>query len=254
MSDRHKLTHTTPAFLERLRSRMPARVLADRAGAGYRTATQLELRSAHAAARDAVRTEFDLDKIFNPGFISSFNLFEVSTLAANKDDYLLRPDHGRRCREDAVRTIQARCTPGADLQIVIGDGLSVTAVARQVPQLLPLLFDRTKGRGWTLGQPFVVRYCRVGLMNQIGELLSPRVLVLLIGERPGLATAESLSAYMAFQPRPGHSDAQRNLISNIHAHGVLPESAAERILNLAGQMMTRQESGVTLKEELKSST
>src|SRR5262249_1076336 len=221
-------------FLERLRSRTPARVLADRAGAGYRTATQLELRSAHAAARDAVRTELDLDKIFSPGFVSSFNLFEVSTLATGKDDYLLRPDHGRRFGEDAVRTIQARCAASTDLQIVIGDGLSVTAVARQLPRLLPLLFEQTKSRGWTLGQPFVVRYCRVGLMNQIGELLSPRVVVLLIGERPGLATAESLSAYMAFQPRTGHNDAQRNLISNIHAHGVQPEAAAERILNLAG--------------------
>jgi ethanolamine ammonia-lyase small subunit len=254
MTDDRELTQPVSDFLEHLRSSTPARVLADRAGAGYRTTTQLELRSAHAAARDAVRTEFDLDQIFDPRLISEFKLFEVSTLATGKDDYLLRPDHGRRFREDAVRTIQARCAAGADLQIVIGDGLSVTAVAAQVPRFLPLLFDRAKGRGWTMGQPFMVRYCRVGLMNQIGELLSPRVLVLLVGERPGLATAESLSAYMAFQPRPGHSDAQRNLISNIHVHGVLPEAAAERILNLAGQMMTRQESGVKLKEELKSSS
>jgi ethanolamine ammonia-lyase small subunit len=250
MTDDRELTQPVSDFLEHLRSSTPARVLADRAGAGYRTATQLELRSAHAAARDAVRTDFDLDQIFDRRLISEFNLFDVSTLATGKDDYLLRPDHGRRLREDAIRTIQARCSPRADLQIVIGDGLSVTAVARQVPQLLPLLFDRGKSRGWTLGQPFIVRYCRVGLMNQFGELLSPRVLVLLIGERPGLATAESLSAYMAFEPRIGHSDAQRNLISNIHANGVLPEAAADRILNLAGQMMNRRQSGVTLKEEL----
>lgn len=247
-----KVQSAAPDFLERIRARTPARVLADRAGAGYRTATQLELRSAHAAARDAVRTELDLHKIFDPGFVSSFHLFEVSTLATGKDDYLLRPDHGRRFREDAIRTLQARCAPEADLQIVIGDGLSVTAVARQVPQLLPMLFDqaRSPSRNWKLGQPFVVRYCRVGLMNHIGELLSPRVLVLLIGERPGLATAESLSAYMAFRPRPGHNDAQRNLISNIHARGVLPKAAVTRIVNLAGQMMSCQESGVKLKEEL----
>jgi|SRR5215471_18104710 len=248
------LKPTASDFLERIRSRTPARVLADRAGAGYRTATQLELRSAHAAARDAVRAEFELEKIFKPDFVSAFNLFEVCTLAAGKDEYLLRPDLGRRFREDAIRTVQARCAPGADLQVVIGDGLSVTAVARQVPPLLPLLLDKAKANrpsySWTLGQPFVVRYCRVGLMNQIGELLSSRVVVLLIGERPGLATAESLSAYMAYQPRHGDSDAQRNLISNIHAHGVLPEAAAARILNLAGQMMTRRESGVKLKEEL----
>src|SRR5262245_12593826 len=158
--ERESLTPATPDFLERLRSRTPARVLADRAGAGYRTATQLELRSAHAAARDAVRTEFNLDQIFDPALVSSFSVFEVSTLATGKDDYLLRPDHGRRFREDAVRTIQARCTPGTDLQIVIGDGLSVTAVATQVPRLLAPLLDAARSRGWKPGQSFVVRYCR----------------------------------------------------------------------------------------------
>src|SRR5262249_54355181 len=104
--------------------------------------------------------------------------------------------------------------------------------------------------GWKVGQLFVVRYCRVGLMNQIGELLAPRVVVLLIGERPGLATAESLSAYMAFQPKAGHNDANRNLISNIHACGVTAEPAAQRITKLAAQMMHQAASGVTVKEEL----
>jgi ethanolamine ammonia-lyase small subunit len=241
-----------PSFLARIRARTPARVLADRAGAAYRTSTHLELRSAHAAARDAVRSELDFSKIFDASFASSCNLFEVSTLATGKDDYLLRPDHGRRFREDSIRTIQARCPSEADLQIVIGDGFSVTAVALQVPRVLPLILKSARDRSWKLGQPFVVRYCRVGLMNHIGELLSPRVLVLLIGERPGLATAESLSAYMAFQSRPDHSDAQRNLISNIHGRGVLPEAAAVRIVNLAAKMMSRKESGVNLKEDFAS--
>jgi ethanolamine ammonia-lyase small subunit len=116
--------------------------------------------------------------------------------------------------------------------------------------LLPLLAEKAGSRGWTLGQPFAVKYCRVGVMNDLGELLQPKVVVLLIGERPGLATAESLSAYMAYQPRAGHNDSNRNLISNIHARGVNTEAAASRIIDLAEQMMRQQTSGVEIKEDL----
>jgi ethanolamine ammonia-lyase small subunit len=238
-----------PDFLDRIRSRTPARVLAGSAGAGYRTETQLDLRQAHAAARDAVRTELDLERDLGAECVRHWQLFEVWTQARSKDEYLLRPDLGRQLREDAVRTIQARCSPGADLQIVIGDGLSVTAVSAQIPGLLPSIAQRAKDRCWTVGQPFVIRYCRVGVMNHIGDLLAPKVVALLIGERPGLATAESLSVYMAYRPRAGHSDAQRNLISNIHARGVPQEAAAERIVNLAAQMMRRERSGVEIKEK-----
>jgi ethanolamine ammonia-lyase small subunit len=133
---------------------------------------------------------------------------------------------------------------------VICDGLSVTAISTQVPALFPLLAEKARSRGWTLGQPFAVKYCRVGVMNDLGELLQPKVVVLLIGERPGLATAESLSAYMAYQPRAGHNDSNRNLISNIHARGVNTEAAASRIIDLAEQMMRQQTSGVEIKEDL----
>jgi ethanolamine ammonia-lyase small subunit len=171
-------------------------------------------------------------------------------MAASKDEYLRRPDLGRRLNEDAQRLLLAHCARNADLQIVIGDGLSVTAVSSQVPALLPLLAEKARLCGWTLGQPFAVKYCRVGLMNDLGELLQPKVVILLIGERPGLATAESLSAYMVYQPRADHNDANRNLISNIHARGVSTEAAALRIIDLAEQMMRRQTSGVEIKEEL----
>lgn len=250
MPDEHNLEPAVPEFLARIRARTPARVLTDRAGAGYLTATHLDLRLAHAAARDAVRNELDLEEDLGAEFVRAWKLFAVTTQAKSKDEYLLRPDLGRRFSQDAERTIQAHCPRGADLQVVVGDGLSVTAVSAQVPRLLPLIAQAVERRGWKVGQPFVVRYCRVGLMNHVGELLSPRVVALLIGERPGLATAESLSAYMAFQPRSGHHDAQRNLISNIHARGVPAEAAAERIINLAAHMMSRQTSGVDLKEEL----
>jgi len=239
-----------PDLIEKIRARTPARVLADRTGAAYRTATQLQLRQDHAAARDAVRAEFELEKDFDAEFVRQWKLFSVSTMAASKDEYLQRPDLGRRLDDNARRLLLAHSARNADLQIVIGDGLSVTAVSSQVPALLPLLAEKARSRGWTLGQPFVVKYCRVGLMNDLGELLQPKVVVLLIGERPGLATAESLSAYMAYQPRTGHNDSNRNLISNIHARGVSTEAAASRIIDVAEQMMRRQTSGVEVKEEL----
>src|SRR5207244_4790065 len=125
-----------------------------------------------------------------------------------------------------------------------------SAVAAQVPGLLPLLEAETQRRGWSFGQPFVVRRCRVGVLNDVGEVLDPAVVVLLIGERPGLATAESLSAYLAYRPRAGHTDAQRNLISNIHDRGVLVENAAKRILALTQQMRSLQRTGVDVKEDL----
>ena len=128
--------------------------------------------------------------------------------------------------------------------------LSVIAVARQVPTLLPLLYEGAKARTWTIGQTFAVRYCRVGILNEIGDLLRPKVAILLIGERPGLATAESLSAYMAHQPNKSHTDADRNLISNIHAGGLTPTQAAQRILDLAAAMIQTRTSGYQLREEI----
>jgi ethanolamine ammonia-lyase small subunit len=234
--------------LQEIRARTPARILMGRAGAAYRTNTQLELRDAHAAARDAVRSELDLLSVFGENFARQWELFEVRTRAARKDEYLLRPDLGRHFDEGSRLKIQDRCTRGSDLQIVIGDGLSVPAVSRQVPALLPLLYTGAEFSGWKAGHTFVIRHCRVGILNEIGALLDPRVVVLLIGERPGLATVDSLSAYMAYRPREDHSDADRNLISNIHARGVRSTHAATRILSLAAQMMQAGASGCSLKE------
>jgi ethanolamine ammonia-lyase small subunit len=237
-------------IIKRVRARTPARLLAGRSGAAYRTNTQLELREAHAAARDAVRAEFNLLSDLGDDFVREWNLFEVCSQAVNKDEYLLRPDLGRRLNEASRAELARRGKVGNDLQVVIGDGLSVTAVAAQVPRLLPLLVEGAKERGWSVGQAFAIRHCRVGVLNEIGQLLSPRVAVLLIGERPGLATAESLSAYMAFRPKASDTDANRNLVSNIHARGVGTEQAAQRILSLAASMTRAQISGYQLREEL----
>ena len=183
-------------------------------------------------------------------FARKWNLFELCTRASSKEEYLMRPDLGRRLNEASRVEIERRGSSHPDLQIVIGDGLSVTAVARQVPLLLPLLCEGAAARGWSTGSMFVVRYCRVGILNEIGELLESEVAVLLIGERPGLATAESLSAYMAYRPKAHHTDAERNLISNIHRRGVDTSQAVERILRLAETMIRAQASGCGLREDL----
>ena len=236
-----------PESLRQIRERTPARLLEGRAGAGYRTRTQLELREAHAAARDAVWTELDVAAAFGDEFVRRWNLFEVQTAAKSKDEYLLRPDLGRQFDEASRALIRERCAASCDLQIGIGDGLSATAVAAQVPGLLPLLVSASEQRGWRIGQPFVIHHCRVGILNEIGELLRPAVAVLLIGERPGLATAESLSAYLAYRPAKLQTDANRNLVSNIHARGLSAELAAEQIVGLAREMMAQSMSGHALR-------
>jgi ethanolamine ammonia-lyase small subunit len=235
-------------LMRAVRARTPARILVGRAGVSYRTDTQLGLRRDHAAARDAVCAEVDLERDLGPELVRRYGLFEVSTRVANKEEYLLRPDLGRQLGDDARRALRERCGAGADLQVAVGDGLSAAAVAAQVPRLLPLLEDEARCHGWTLGQPFFIRHCRVGVLNDIGEILHPAVVVLLIGERPGLATAESLSAYMAHRPRAGHTDAQRNLISNIHGRGVSCAEAARRVVALAEEMRRLGTSGVAVKE------
>ncbi len=236
--------------LDEIRTRTPARIFTGRSGPAYRTRTQLALRSDHALARDAVQTDGDWERDLGPDFLKEWDLFEVSSQAQSKAEYLMRPDLGRRLNDHARAEIMSRCAAGADLQVVIGDGLSVAAIIRQVPHVLPLLHAGAEKRGWRFGHPFLIRYCRVGVLNDIGELLDPTVIVLLIGERPGLMTAESLSAYMAYRPRRGHTDAERNLVSNIHVHGVAIEAAADRILRLAELMRRAQLSGVAVKEEL----
>jgi ethanolamine ammonia-lyase small subunit len=254
--DGHELsplrTLPIPGPVAQLRARTPARILSSRAGPAYRTVTWLELRRDHAAARDAVRAEIDLAEDLGAAFVSEWGLFEVATLAQTKEEFLLRPDLGRSLSE-AARGELGRCCPArADFQVAIADGLSAAAVKAQVPALLPLLADEARCRNWQFGQTVFIRHGRVGVLNDIGELLEPVVAVLLIGERPGLATAESLSAYMAYRPRAGHDDARRNLISNIHARGVPPDQAAMRIAQLAARLAQLGTSGVAVKEEWKN--
>ena len=236
-------------IVRRIKMHTPARLLAGRAGAAYRTETQLQLREDHAKARDAVRAELDLKTAFDSRFVEEWKLFEVSTRASNKLGYLARPALGREFSGESRAEILKCCSPDNDIQIAIGDGLSAVAIQTQVPKLLPLLLEGARKSAWSIGQTFVIRHCRVGILNEIGELLKPHIAILLIGERPGLASAESMSAYMAYQPSRFHSDANRNLVSNIHDRGLSAPIAAARIMKLSAQMMKLGTSGCTLKEQ-----
>jgi ethanolamine ammonia-lyase small subunit len=195
-----------------------------------------------------VTAELNLKEDLGGPFVERWGLFEVATRARTKAEFLARPALGRALENSSREVVRARCPANVDIQVAIGDGLSAAAVIAQVPELLPLLADAAAARGWRFGQPFVVRHCRVGVLNDLGEILDPAVVILLIGERPGLATAESLSAYMAFRPRPDDDDSRRNLISNIHARGVSHDEAAARIMGLAEQMIRLRLSGVAVKE------
>ena len=249
--DEHNPVHrSTEPILEAIRARTPARILVGRSGPGYRTATQLALRVDHAAALDAVHAELDLVRDLGREFVDRWRLFEVASRAGSKAEYLMRPDLGRRLADESLDQVARLCPRSPDLQVIIGDGLSAAAVGSQVPALLPLLEQGAGRLGWRFGRPFFVRHCRVGVLNDVGAALGPEVAVLLIGERPGLATAESLSAYMAFRPATGQTDAHRNLISNIHARGLNPSEAALRILALADRMRRAGSSGASLKEDL----
>ena len=147
-----------PEIVTKIRARTPARLIVGRSGAAYRTGTQLELRAAHANARDAVRAELDLEKHLGTNFVNRWGLFEVCTRAKSKDDFLLRPPLGRSFSEASRTDLLKRCRPTNNVQIAIGDGLSVAAISAQVPTLLPLLCEGAKARGFTVGQTFVIHH------------------------------------------------------------------------------------------------
>lgn len=233
-----------------LESVTPARIRVGRAGTSYPTSLLLQLRADHARARDAVYATVDYDDGELGRVLDGLAPIHLSSAAETRDRYLVRPDLGRVLDTESRTELARSGTKDADLQVVLGDGLSGTAVTRQVPQVLPALAAGARSLGWTVGRPIVVDNCRVGVLNDIGRILGSGVVVLLIGERPGLRAADSLSAYMAWRPGPGNTDADRNLVANIHGRGVRPVDAVDRILDLAVQMQRRRYSGVAIKENL----
>jgi ethanolamine ammonia-lyase small subunit len=232
-----------PEALRALMASTTARIGVGRAGPRYRTGPLLLFQADHAITQDALYRDVDQK------LLDELGLFTVQTnVTGGKQEYLLRPDLGRQISDEGKRLIQERCAPSPQLQIVVGDGLSAAAVEANVREMLPILRQGAQAAGLTLGTPFFIKYCRVGVLNDIGDLLSPEVVILLIGERPGLGRADSLSAYMAYRPKAGDSDADRDVICNIYnGGGTNPLEAAAFAMQTAQKMMRYQASGVELK-------
>lgn len=201
----------------------------------------LRFRADHAAANDAVLREIPDGMFQEQGF------FEVCSQAKNKDEYLTRPDLGRQLSEEAVTDIRQKCSMGAQVQIVLGDGLSSMAIEKNAPEFLPAFEEVIKSYGLKLGQGFFVRHSRVGIMNAIGEVLAPEVVVLLIGERPGLVTAESMSAYLCYKPTNRTIESDRTLVSNIHPGGIPAIEAAAHVAGIVKDIFEAKASGLRLR-------
>jgi ethanolamine ammonia-lyase small subunit len=232
-----------PEALRALIASTTARIGVGRAGPRYRTATLLLFQADHAVTQDALYRDVDQK------LLDDLGLFSVQTrITGGKQEYLLRPDLGRLLSDDARRTVQEKCVKSPNLQIVVGDGLSAAAVEANVREMFPVLLQGAKAAGLSVGTPFFIQYCRVGVLNDIGDLLKPDVVILLIGERPGLGRAESLSAYMAYRPKAGDSDADRDVVCNIFNNGgTNPLEGAAFTLQTAQRMLKHQASGVKLK-------
>ncbi|SMC36006.1 ethanolamine ammonia-lyase subunit EutC [Sporomusa malonica] len=217
-----------------------ARIGIGRAGARPKTASWLKLLADHAVAQDAVFMDVSED------FLKRMNLFSVQTAVANKEEFLTRPDLGRRLSDEAVQTLLQRCEKGVQVQILVVDGLSSTAIEANVADILPALSQGLKAAGIKVGTPFFVKYGRVGVQDEIAKLLNAEVIISLIGERPGLGTAESLSAYTIYRPNEKTVEADRTVVSNIHRGGIPPAEAGAHLVDLLKQILHAEASGVSL--------
>jgi len=232
-----------PEALKALIASTTARIGVGRAGPHYNTFSLLLFQADHAVTQDALYRDVDQK------LLDELGLFTVQTnIKGGKQEYLLRPDLGRQISDEGKKTILERCVKSPNIQLVVGDGLSAAAVEANVREMFPVILQGAKSAGLSVGTPFFVKYSRVGVLNDIGDLLKPDVVILLIGERPGLGRAESLSAYMAYRPKSGDSDADRDVVCNIFNNGgTNPLEGAAYTIQIAQKMMKHQASGVKLK-------
>ncbi|MEW8985663.1 MAG: ethanolamine ammonia-lyase subunit EutC [Bacillus sp. (in: firmicutes)] len=226
--------------LEALKKFTPARIGVGRTGTRPLTKDFLSFRIDHAAAVDAVYGEVSSQ------LLQEFNLFTVETCYGTKEEYLKRPDKGRVLSVEGEQLIRERCIQHPQVQIVISDGLSASAINENVLDVYPALMDSLSFYQIDVGTTFFVKGGRVACMDAIGEILKPEAFILLIGERPGLVCAHSLSAYMCYRPRKGMKESERMVISNIHRNGTAPIEAAAHIGTLVNKMLEQKASGVSL--------
>jgi ethanolamine ammonia-lyase small subunit len=227
----------------------PARVGLGRAGASLPTAALLEFALDHARARDAVHAAFDVPAVIAGLGDLGLEAVDVHSRARNRTDYLRRPDLGRMLDPASQHLLASRKLGPCRLAIVVGDGLSPSAVNAHAVELVRSLIARLAADGIEIGAAVVASAARVALADEIGALVEARMIVMLIGERPGLSAPDSLGAYLTFAPRVGLTDAERNCVSNIHRAGLGYDEAAFKIAWLIREGLAREVSGVALKDE-----
>jgi ethanolamine ammonia-lyase small subunit len=232
-----------------LRNLTPARVGLGRAGAGMPTKALLDFTLDHARARDAVHAAFDVAAMISGLGDLGVAAFEVRSRACDRNEYLRRPDLGRTLDQASQRLLTDNSGGPCRLAIVLGDGLSPTAVNAHAVQLVRSLVPLLAVDGIEIGHAVVASGARVALGDEVGDILGARMMLMLIGERPGLSASDSLGAYLTFAPRPGRTDAERNCVSNIHGAGLGYDEAAFRIAWLVREGLTRKITGVALKDE-----
>jgi len=232
-----------------LRRHTAARIALGRAGGSLPTREVLSFNLAHAAARDAVHGELDVESLERSLASLGLPCVQLSSQAPDRLTYLQRPDLGRRLDNPSRAALAAVPDRGSDVAIIIADGLSPPAARRQAPPLLERLLPALKTGGITVAPIAIVRQARVAIEDEIGSALGVRIAVIFIGERPGLGAATSLGAYLVHDPRIGRTDAERNCISNIRPDGMRPEHAADLLAYLIVESLRLRISGVVLKDE-----
>ncbi|UST58287.1 ethanolamine ammonia-lyase subunit EutC [Pseudomonas moraviensis] len=235
-----------------LRRLTPARIALGRTGTSLPTRAQLDFQFAHAQARDAVHLAFDHAEISSQLSERGRETLLLHSAAPDRDSYLQRPDLGRKLNDESAQALRdyASAHPGGvDLVMVVADGLSALAVHRHTLPFLTRLEEQMSGDGWSVAPVVLVEQGRVAIGDEIGQLLGAKMLVMLIGERPGLSSPDSLGLYFTYAPKVGLTDAYRNCISNVRLEGLSYGMAAHRLLYLMREACRRQLSGVNLKDE-----
>lgn len=232
-----------PEGYRHLKERTPARLGSGRAGPRYKTLTMLRFRADHAAAQDAVFSQVP------ETFAAENGMVEVQTRCESKDQYLTRPDLGRCFDEENQQKIRSAIPGKPKVQLVVGDGLSSAAITANAMDCLHALEDGLKLRGIDPGKAIFVRYCRVGAGDAIGDITGCELVCMLVGERPGLVTDKSMSAYLTYRPHTGVSESARTVVSNIHAQGTPAVEAGAHIAGVIQTILEKQVSGVGLYRE-----
>ena len=227
----------------RLKEKTPARRGSGRAGPRYKTLTMLRFRADHAAAQDAVFSQVPED------FAQKNGLVPLQTRCIDKDQYLTRPDMGRTFDEENKQKIKAAVPNPPQVQIVIGDGLSSAAILANAMDCMQAIQDGLKLKGISTAAPLFVRYCRVGAGDAVGDVTGCELVCMLVGERPGLVTDKSMSAYITYKPHTGVSESARTVVSNIHAQGTPAVEAGAHIAQLIDTILQKKVSGVGLHGE-----